>query len=152
MGRTYKVGPSGSFGARYGTVARKRYSAVITTMRAPHECPSCHVPAVKRMSVGIWLCGRCGFKFAGGAYAPITKLGQVAERASRAGVASSLLAELKAERAKAMEVEAKAKAVKRRRRRALPKKAEGEEQVAEKPTPTESPPPAENPTTAEDTP
>jgi len=143
MGKTYKVGPSGSFGARYGTVARKRYSAVISTMRARHECPSCHVSAVKRMSVGIWACGRCGFKFAGGAYAPITKLGQVAERASRAGVAASLLAELKAERAKAMEAEVKAKAVKRRRRRALPKKAEGEEQVTEKPTPTESSPPAE---------
>ena len=124
MGRTYKVGPSGSFGARYGTVARKRYSTVITELRAAHECPQCHVPAVKRMSVGIWLCGRCGFKFAGGAYVPITKLGQVAERAARAGVASSLVAELKAEKARAIEAETKAKAAKRRRRKAETKKSE----------------------------
>jgi large subunit ribosomal protein L37Ae len=121
VGRTYKVGPSGSFGARYGTVARKRYATVINEMRAPHECPQCHIPAVKRLSVGIWLCDRCGFKFAGGAYTPITKLGQIAERASRAGVASSLMQELKAERARAAEKEAKAKAPKRRRRRAQPK-------------------------------
>jgi len=124
VGRTYKVGPSGTFGARYGTVARKRYSTVVTALRAAHECPQCHLAAVKRMSIGIWLCGSCGFKFAGGAYAPSTKLGQVAERAARAGVASSLVAELKAEKAKAMEVEAKAKIAKSRRRRAEAKKKE----------------------------
>ncbi len=137
MGRTYKVGPSGSFGARYGTVARKRYSTVITEMRTPHECPQCHIPAVKRLSVGIWLCDRCGFKFAGGAYTPTTKLGQIAERAARAGVASSLMQELKAEKARAAEKEAKAKAPKRRRRRALPK---AEEKASEAPpTPEEKP-------------
>jgi large subunit ribosomal protein L37Ae len=117
MGRTYKVGPSGSFGARYGTVVRKRYSTIMTGLRSPHECPQCHVIAVKRMSVGVWLCKSCGFKFAGGAYVPRTKLGEIAERASRAGVASSLLAELKAEKARKAEVEAKAKAPAKRRRR-----------------------------------
>jgi len=124
MPRTYKVGPSGSFGARYGTVARKRYATIMTELRAPHECPQCHISSVKRVSVGIWLCGSCGFKFAGGAYAPTTKLGEIAERASRAGVASSLLAEVKAE--KAREAEAKAKAVKKRRRRAKAEKAAAE--------------------------
>jgi large subunit ribosomal protein L37Ae len=127
MGRTYKVGPSGSFGARYGTVARKRYATVITELRAPHECPQCHISAVKRVSVGVWLCGRCGFKFAGGAYTPRTKLGEVAERAARAGVISSLEAERKAEKARAMEAEEKAKIAKRRRRKATAKKAEEKE-------------------------
>jgi large subunit ribosomal protein L37Ae len=122
MGRTYKIGPSGSFGARYGTVVRKRYATIITGLRSQHECPQCHVIAVRRMSVGVWLCKSCGFKFAGGAYSPRTKLGEIAERASRAGVASSLLAELKAEKARKAEVEAKAKApAKRRRRRAATK-------------------------------
>ena len=126
MGRTYKVGPSGSFGARYGTVARKRYATIMNELRAPHECPQCHISAVKRLSVGIWSCDRCGFKFAGGAYAPTTKLGEIAERASRAGVASTLLAEMKAE--KAREAEAKAKTAKKRRRR-----AKAEKPAAEKP-------------------
>ena len=131
MPRTYKVGPSGSFGARYGTVARKRYSTIVTEMRAPHECPQCHITGVKRLSVGIWLCRRCGFKFAGGAYVPTTKLGQIAERASRAGVASSLLAEQKAE--KAREAEAKAKTAKKRRRRAKSEKT-ATEKAAESPS------------------
>lgn len=129
MVRTYKVGPSGSFGARYGTVARKRYSTIITELRAPHECPQCHISAVKRLSVGIWLCDRCGFKFAGGAYAPRTKLGEVAERAARAGVASSLAAEVKAEKGRVMEAEAKAKTAKRRRRKAKVDKAKQPEDV-----------------------
>lgn len=131
MGRTYKVGPSGSFGARYGTVARKRYSTIITEMKAPHECPQCHITTVKRLSVGIWLCGTCGFKFAGGAYSPRTKLGQVAERAARAGVASSAMAELKAEKARQVEAEAKAKTAKRRRRKAKPDK-ESDKTIGEK--------------------
>ena len=124
MGRTYKVGPSGSFGARYGTVVRKRYATIITGLRTPHECPQCHVIAVRRMSVGVWLCNSCCFKFAGGAYIPRTKLGEIAERASRAGVASSLLAEVKAEKARKAEVEAKAKVPAKRRRRRAPAKTE----------------------------
>ena len=130
MGRTYKVGPSGSFGARYGTVARKRYSTLISELRTPHECPQCHVLAVKRLSVGIWLCRSCGHKYSGGAYTPRTKLGQIAERASRAGVASSIVAELKAEKTRT-EVAAKAKApAKRRGRKAKPEPKPTEDKPA----------------------
>jgi large subunit ribosomal protein L37Ae len=125
MGRTYKVGPSGSFGARYGTVARKRYATVISGLRAHHECPQCHITAVRRLSVGIWLCGSCGYKFAGGAYAPRTKLGEIAERATRTGVAPSLVSELKAS-AEPRE-EAKTGAKKRRKRIESGKKAKPSE-------------------------
>ena len=127
MGRTYKVGPSGSLGARYGTVARKRYATVLTGLRASHECPQCHLPSVRRLSVGIWLCGRCGYKFAGGAYSPTTKLGEIAERAARTGAAPSLVSELKV----AAEPETETKTVTKRRRRKTVGKKEAKPAEAE---------------------
>jgi len=38
---------------------------------------------VKRVSVGIWKCKKCGYTFAGGAYTPTTKLGIVANRIAK---------------------------------------------------------------------
>jgi ribosomal protein L37AE/L43A len=38
---------------------------------------------VKRESVGIWKCRKCGFTYTGGAYTPITKLGIVAKRSAK---------------------------------------------------------------------
>ncbi len=35
------------------------------------------------MSVGVWHCKKCNYKFAGGAYLPFTKLGEIALRASK---------------------------------------------------------------------
>jgi len=62
-------------------VARKRYATIVAELRKPHECPRCRFKRVHRVSVGIWQCRKCGYRFAGGAYTPITKLGQVAQRA-----------------------------------------------------------------------
>jgi large subunit ribosomal protein L37Ae len=125
-----KVGPAGTFGPRYGTVARRRYAEVVTGMRAPHECPRCHLGAVKRLSVGIWSCRKCGVKFAGGAYLPATKLGDVSKRAAREGIAAGLLAAELKERAEARASEDKAAAAareKRRRKRKKPEKAPEQE-------------------------
>lgn len=80
MTKTKKVGPAASFGARYGTVVRKRYAEIITQMHQPYECPRCGFKTVSRVSVGIWTCSKCGLKFAGGAYVPFTKLGEISRR------------------------------------------------------------------------
>lgn len=78
--RTKKVGPTRGLGARYGVTVRKRYTEVISEMRNPQTCPQCGYKTVHRESVGIWICRKCGFKFAGGAYVPATKLGDTAKR------------------------------------------------------------------------
>ncbi|MCW4049389.1 MAG: 50S ribosomal protein L37ae [Candidatus Bathyarchaeota archaeon] len=65
---------------RGGSTLRKRYGRIVTTVRASHHCPSCASQSVKRVSVGLWNCGKCGYKFAGGAYVPSTKLGQTSQR------------------------------------------------------------------------
>ncbi len=130
-----KVGPAGIFGSRYGTVARRRYAEVVSEMRIPHECPRCHVRAVRRLSVGVWNCRKCGVKFTGGAYLPVTKLGDVSRRAAREGLAAGVLAaELKA-KAEARATEEKAAAAareKRRRRRKKPEKTSEEPAVQTK--------------------
>jgi ribosomal protein L37AE/L43A len=51
-------------------------------MKVRHKCPSCGFTRVKRKSVGVWLCKKCGFTFTGGAYTPTTKLGAVAKRSA----------------------------------------------------------------------
>jgi large subunit ribosomal protein L37Ae len=83
MGRTKKVGPTRGLGVRYGSTVRKRYIKVITEMKKPHRCPQCGFLRVKRASVGVWKCGKCGFTFTGGAYVPTTKLGIVAKRVAK---------------------------------------------------------------------
>jgi large subunit ribosomal protein L37Ae len=119
-----KVGPAGSFGPRYGTVARRRYAEVVAGMRLPHECPRCHVRAVRRLSVGLWGCRKCGVKFAGGAYLPSTKLGEVSKRAAREGLAAGLLAAELRQKAEARASEEKAAAAAREKRRKRRKKPE----------------------------
>jgi large subunit ribosomal protein L37Ae len=81
--RTKKVGPTRGLGARYGATVRKRYIKVVTEMKKPHSCPQCGFSRVKRVSVGVWECRKCGFTFSGGAYTPTTKLGIVAKRVAK---------------------------------------------------------------------
>jgi len=83
MPRAKKVGLARGLGPRYGSTIRKRYIKVMTEMKKPHRCPSCGLPRVKRESVGIWTCRKCGFKFTGGAYTPATKLGAIAKRSAK---------------------------------------------------------------------
>jgi large subunit ribosomal protein L37Ae len=71
MGSKSKVGPAGRFSARYGASLRARVRNIEILMHAPHKCPRCQSKGkLKRLSVGIWMCKKCGYKFAGGAYVP----------------------------------------------------------------------------------
>jgi large subunit ribosomal protein L37Ae len=81
--RTKKVGPTRGLGPRYGATVRKRYSKIIKQLNAPHICPQCGLARVKRESVGVWKCRKCGLTFTGGAYTPVTKLGIVAKRVAK---------------------------------------------------------------------
>ena len=85
--KTKKVGPTQGFGPRYGSTVRKRYIRVVAGLKKPHKCPQCGFVRVKRESVGVWKCKKCGYTFAGGAYIPVTKLGVVAKRAAKGTVA-----------------------------------------------------------------
>ena len=93
MGRkTKKVGPTRGLGPRYGSTVRKRYVRVTAGLKKAHKCPQCGFVRVKRESVGVWKCRKCGYTFAGGAYMPFTKLGVVAKRAAKGTVAEETAA------------------------------------------------------------
>ncbi len=83
MTRTKKVGSSGRLGVRYGVNLRRRIAQVESQSKATYECLRCGRRRVKRISVGIWGCKKCGYTFAGGAHVPLTKLGEMVKRATR---------------------------------------------------------------------
>ena len=81
--RTKKVGSVGRFQARYGVRARTIVRNIEIVQKAKHICPNCGHQKIKRLSTSIWQCGKCGVKFAGGAYQPRTESGQNAEKMLR---------------------------------------------------------------------
>jgi len=76
-----KTRSAGRFGVRYGRRARKMVADIEDRTRGPHRCPSCGQTAVRRQGTGIWVCRKCGYAFAGGAYVPVTSLGRSVSRA-----------------------------------------------------------------------
>jgi len=91
--RTRKVESTRGLGARYGATVRRRYIEAISGLKKRHKCPQCDSDSVKRESVGVWRCRKCGFTFTGGAYTPVTKLGVVAKRAAKGLPPEAALAE-----------------------------------------------------------
>lgn len=89
-GKTKKIGPTRGLGARYGATVRKRYVKIITELRKNHQCPQCGLLRVKRVSVGVWTCRKCGYTFTGGAYAPSTKIGTIARRVAKGAAAEEV--------------------------------------------------------------
>jgi large subunit ribosomal protein L37Ae len=84
MGKqTKKVGPTRGLGARYGSRVRKRYIKIVTGLKKAYKCPRCGYMRVRRQSIGVWKCQKCGFTFTGGAYTPLTKVGVIAERVAK---------------------------------------------------------------------
>lgn len=58
------------FGSRYGKGVKKRVAEIERIQKQKHLCPNCETLAVKRLASGIWVCKKCGTKFAGAAYVP----------------------------------------------------------------------------------
>ena len=70
MGKRKEVGSAGRFATRYGKRIRAKVADIERVQKKRHMCPKCNMPYVTRVSSGIWLCKKCGVKFAGPAYYP----------------------------------------------------------------------------------
>ncbi len=56
------------FGPRYGGTVKEKLYKVEKQSRATYKCPYCHKEKVRKQSLGIWSCKKCGAKFTGKAY------------------------------------------------------------------------------------
>ena len=56
------------FGTRYGRTLRERLAKVESQQKKSHRCPYCNYERAKQQSTGIFLCTKCGAKFASKAY------------------------------------------------------------------------------------
>ena len=63
-----KFGSVKRFGPRYGRTVKDRLAKVEQEQRKHHRCPYCSYERVKQQSVGIFLCSKCGAKFASRAF------------------------------------------------------------------------------------
>ena len=85
MARTKKVKMAGRFGARYGIRVRRAIIEIETQQRQKYVCKKCGKKAVKRVGTAIWECKSCGYKFAGGAYVPVSPSAKLVEQAVSRG-------------------------------------------------------------------
>jgi large subunit ribosomal protein L37Ae len=56
------------FGSRYGKTNKVKFGAIEALQRKKYTCPSCSRDKVRRVSLGIWSCEKCGYKFTSKAY------------------------------------------------------------------------------------
>ena len=56
------------YGTRYGRTLRERLAKVEAQQKKAHRCPYCNYERAKQQSTGIFVCSKCGAKFASKAY------------------------------------------------------------------------------------
>lgn len=70
MAKKAGLGSVKRFGPRYGRTVKTKVAKIEQMQRAKHKCTYCSNVKVKRVSAGIWQCGKCEAKFTGRAYEP----------------------------------------------------------------------------------
>ena len=80
MSKISKNKAVGGLGVRYGRTIRKRLATIKQSLKIKQYCQQCGTRSVKRQSVGLWQCKKCGFTFSGAAYSPTSKMGDVVRR------------------------------------------------------------------------
>jgi large subunit ribosomal protein L37Ae len=67
MAKLKILGSSARFGVRYGVSVRRKIDEIEGKQKKKQHCIFC-MGIAKRISKGIWVCKKCGKKFAGHAY------------------------------------------------------------------------------------
>lgn len=83
MAKKKELGSIKRFGPRYGRRVKHKLAKIESILRGKQDCPYCSAKKIKRLSAGIWECGKCKTKFTGKAYS-VKKIAvrEVAEEAT----------------------------------------------------------------------
>jgi large subunit ribosomal protein L37Ae len=81
MTKTKKVGLAGRFGPRYGSRVRHNWREVMERVKGEQKCPRCETKSRNmREFIGVWHCKKCGARWTGGAWDPVTVRGRESMR------------------------------------------------------------------------
>jgi len=78
MAKKTTYGSVKRLGARYGRTVKFKLGKIESEQHKKHKCPYCNYIRVKRKSLGIWHCKKCGATFTNKAYT-VGKLGPIAK-------------------------------------------------------------------------
>lgn len=78
-----KKGSTKRFGVRYGTKPRKEVQEIEEKKKKSYRCPQCTKQTLEWKSFGVWECRSCDLQLAGGAWTPISEIGEAALRVIR---------------------------------------------------------------------
>lgn len=80
-----KLKSASRYGPRYGAPLKKIVAEIEGVQKKAQVCPRCGRKSLKRRGYARWECTKCRATVAGGAYAPKTEMGAIAERIIRKG-------------------------------------------------------------------
>ncbi|HLC74381.1 MAG TPA: 50S ribosomal protein L37ae [Candidatus Nanoarchaeia archaeon] len=68
MANVEKLTSTRRYGARYGPRNKIQADKIERVLRSYQKCPYCTYKNVKRVTNGVWLCGKCRIQFTSRAY------------------------------------------------------------------------------------
>ena len=68
MATVQKLTTTRRYGARYGPRNKAKADKIERIVRSYQKCPYCLYKNVKRVSTGVWRCGKCSRQFTSRAY------------------------------------------------------------------------------------
>lgn len=68
MAKTDKLKSTKRFGARYGPRGKIKLDKIERVQRSNQKCPYCNYVKVRKVTLGVWNCKKCGATFTSRAY------------------------------------------------------------------------------------
>lgn len=71
------------YGSRYGRKPRKEAEEIEKKRKKSYRCPKCTKKTLRWKNFGVWECDSCNLQLSGGAWTPLTEVGEDSIRVLR---------------------------------------------------------------------